>query len=434
MNYANINVSVDITLENGTKLTGVTEGSTVSDLCYHTAHGEEETVNGTIVSFRLQKPSPNVIKSHIYDGVAIGGYKPIPTCTIIPPVETLYKADLIVIEDEDGKHHHINVNNIISIGGMEVSENPEKSSITVGTSPIYADLTKVLETVEDGQALKLEAGEYKEALTLTKSVKLSGTNAGIPQNVIKNEIASLSDEVKTSNLTNTVEVNDENAVIVFDGMVFTGDSHLTITNAKEVKIINCRFEGEKAYAAKSYLINGADTCTNLKLTIEGCYFGDSVSENGNRYYNGLELNSYLADGSSISNNYFSADMVSHNEINFYNTTENAIVTCNNNHFANNDGGIRIGMKGRPTSTIDINGTVVDEWDDGGAMTSLIIIQPYGKLTETFEGVTINIAKSSFDKAHAISKYCGSNDTQLTDEQLPTVYVDGVKMDSIPKYW
>lgn len=60
---------------------------------------------------------------------------------------------------------------------------------------------------------------------------------------------------------------------------------------------------------------------------------------------------------------------------------------------------------------------------------ILLIQPYGKKTTSFAGVTINIEGTKYEGGEITQDwylYCGDGDTQITEELAPTLYENGVK--------
>jgi hypothetical protein len=233
--------------------------------------------------------------------------------------------------------------------------------------------------------------------------------------------------------TKAITIDAPDKDIVFDGCDFTGDFHLTLTAAKSVSFLNCRFYNITPYAKRSYLFlsNKADP---LKLTINGCYFGDFVeNEEGKIIYNLLELYSLLADGSSISNNYFTKNCCTHNQINIYASDEGATIALNNNYFVSSKNGYRIGIKEEPTCTLNINNNTFETTDDDVDWAGLVIIQPCAKATTSFNNLTVNINgtvnKSGVEQL--VYLFANSSDTHFhATKNMPNVFVDGKKVEDI----
>lgn len=185
-----------------------------------------------------------------------------------------------------------------------------------------------------------------------------------------------------------------------------------------------------AATGKSFLIrqNGfKDTAT--VLTIENCYFGNNEADGENYIYNLFECNMKLADGSSISNNYFAKSNCTHNAINIYDVEDDAVITISGNVFEYSANAIRFGAIGSPKCTINIvDNTYLATDETYPEYAGLLLIQPYGKQTESYEDVEINIRNTKEPEGYEGQLYyiyCGENDTQLNVATRPSVYVDGI---------
>ena len=178
----------------------------------------------------------------------------------------------------------------------------------------------------------------------------------------------------------------------------------------------CTFEGHNL-TTKTMPISVA-TDAPIKMVIEGNTFG----EENEHSYNLIDVYGKLADGSSISNNDFKIGSCTHNSISLYNVEEGASVMINNNKNA----AIRIGFKGEPKCTVTCEGNSYVASDDPD-YDGLLLVQPYGTHTTSFAGMTLNINKTIKPAADTqlYYLYAGENDTKFTEENMPTIYVDGV---------
>ena len=116
--------------------------------------------------------------------------------------------------------------------------------------------------------------------------------------------------------TKPVVINAPEKDVVFNGVDFTKDALIKITAAKSVTIKNCRFYGLAPTKKAMGVTLNSD---NVKLVVEGCFFG----VNNDKLYNFFELTGKLADGSSISRNYFVGKCCTHNQVNIYNVMDDA---------------------------------------------------------------------------------------------------------------
>ena len=234
--------------------------------------------------------------------------------------------------------------------------------------------------------------------------------------------------------TKPIVINAPDKDIVFDGCDFTGDAYVTITTAASVSFLNCRFYKCTPYQAKSYLVTGASV--PVKIVVENCFFGENPSMDGKAYYNLFELNTKLKDGSSFSNNYFLKGCCTHNMLNFYDVDASGetepVIKVAKNVFEYSGNAVRIGLKGSPKCTLNFTGnrydaTDVPEW------AGLILIQPYGAQTTTFNDMKVNIDGTVNNSGNPQIIYIFSNPTDAQfnyQTNYPKVYIDGVLVEKL----
>lgn len=229
----------------------------------------------------------------------------------------------------------------------------------------------------------------------------------------------------TTVISEKMIINGAGAKVVFNGFDFVGNGHIEVKNASEVVIKNCRvYNMNVEGAAKNYWLKIFNDIP-VKLTIENNYFGDNVGTNG-KMYNLIEPTAQLMTGSSISNNYFAADCCTHNIINVYGCEDDASIKINGNVVEKTAGGIRLGVKGDKTCTINVrenkvlatNPEYVDE-DQG-----LVTIQPYNKQTDSFANMTLIMSDNELPCEQIVYAGYGKNDTALTEELMPKVIING----------
>ena len=229
-------------------------------------------------------------------------------------------------------------------------------------------------------------------------------------------------------INNTITCN-KNASLSVEGCALTNNAYILTDQAKKLELTNVKFVGYTPNGTKSYLVrgNGFKDEPTL-LTVSGCYFGKNNNTDEKAIYNMLECNMKLADGSKFENLYFSKDACSHNPINIYDVEEGATIDINNVHFEDVNKGIRIGVIGEPKCTINIDNVsygVIDP--DAEDNYPLICVQPYGRETTSFKNMTINITNVKGIDRDKLTYflYSGSNDLELTDENKPKIYVNGI---------
>lgn len=235
--------------------------------------------------------------------------------------------------------------------------------------------------------------------------------------------------METTKVTEKLVVNANGGDIVLDGMDFTLNGYVEVSNAASLTIKNCRIYNMNVEAApKNYWLKILGDITT-KLTVINCFFGNNPGTAG-VMYNLLEPTAKLMDGSSISENYFKQSCCTHNTINVYGADDNATIHISDNKFEVSAGTVRIGVKGEPVCTIQMDGNYVmaPHPDYSEADQGIVTIQPYGKQTTTFANMVINMNNNHSASEQVIYGYSGTNDTLLDETTMPTVLIDGIPVD------
>lgn len=197
-----------------------------------------------------------------------------------------------------------------------------------------------------------------------------------------------------------------------------------VISGNEVTIQKSEFKDIELPASQSdhlaSSIVGINGWKKTRLVIKDCEFAANE-----RAYNAMELNAELADGTNISNNNFGL-VCTHNIINIYDVEDGATIDINDNIFAKAANGIRIGVKGSKSATINIKRNAYNS-TDSGEYAGLLLIQPYGKATVDMGGIVINLddTVNNSGEEQLWYYYAGMNDTQLPVEKRPKVYINGV---------
>ena len=324
---------------------------------------------------------------------------------------TEYDAEIITIS----------VTNIIDI--REVISNTNSNEISVGTGSEYRPLDQIISELPSGYTVNLSTGEYNAPVHFSKSVILKGNGS-----------ATLSGKLTigaASTLT-TSEQNDSPVDIVLDGLILTKDAIISVIgNVNSLTMTNCTFSGHNL-TNKTMPISVTTSATNpMKLVITSCTFGDQNSNS----YNLIDVYAPLRE-SVISNNIFTADCCTHNHISLYGLDVDGTIDINNNEIAISRNLLRIGFKGTPVGTVNLIGNQYDATDESydGDWAGLVIVQPYGSQTASFSGLNINIADTinNTNIDQLIYMYSAGSDTRFTEENKPTITIDGVdKTSEIP---
>lgn len=271
--------------------------------------------------------------------------------------------------------------------------------------------------------IALIPGTFSNQLDLTRSIKLTGYNS----DVVANTGDRCSDVIgENESIINGAINISGNSDVVLEGLTFTENALIEIENNGSLTLKNCKIVNVTPDTAKTFIVKSTQS-NPIKLTIENCYFGSNTTTSTGNVYNGLELNCTLKDGSSISNNYCAAAVCTHNMINIYAVEEGATIYINNNHFEYSANAIRIGIKGEPTCTIVCNGNAYDATDiTYPDYAGLLLVQPYGNQTTSFANCTIKIDNTVHsDDEQLYYLYAGAGDMQFTDNNKPTIIVNGV---------
>lgn len=236
-------------------------------------------------------------------------------------------------------------------------------------------------------------------------------------------------------ISEKIIVNGAGSKVVFDGFDFIGDGYVEVKNASEIVIKNCRvYDMNVENATKNYWLKIKNDIP-VKLTIEYSFFGDNIGANG-KMYNLIEPTAQLTNGSSISYNYFTANCCTHNIVNVYGCENDASIKINNNVIEATAGGIRLGIKGNKTCTVNIRDNKVlatnSEYTDEDQ--GLVTIQPYGKQTISFANMNLIMSGNELPCEQVVYAGYGKNDTVLTKELMPKTVVDGRVIDVTIYKW
>lgn len=360
----------------------INEGDTINGLLYMSPTGDK-TISGRVVAFT-------------YDGNLV-------------PVTMVMVAD-----------NHI----------MEISMITVKDILGVSAPVAPLNLVTELKDSESG-VVALTPGTITGEIVIPTDVKaetitICGAGAGIRALDRRNNCNG--DYAEETIFAGKITV-PEGKKVVLDGLVLTGAAMITTKNVPEVTLKNTIVEKMVPNGDNSFLVYTVKSDAPTKLNISKCYFGENLpDENGVLMKNGFELAAPVAAGSVISDNYFANGTQRNNTICLYNIEDGADIRIDNNYFERSANAIRVGCMGEPKNVrIDVYNNTYTETDSDPAYAGLLLIQPYGKTTVSLAGVTISMRSNNNETEHEQLFYvhCGAGDTQLTDETLPLVYVDGI---------
>lgn len=226
-------------------------------------------------------------------------------------------------------------------------------------------------------------------------------------------------------ISEKLTINGVGSEVFLDGFDFTSNGYVDIKNASSVVIKNCRVYGMNCEdAAKNYWLRIYNDIP-VKLIVENNFFGDNAGING-KMYNLIEPTAQLMNGSSISNNYFTVGCCTHNIINVYGAVDNSEININGNIVEMTAGGVRIGVKGDKTCTINVRNNKVLATNPAYANEDqgLVTIQPYNKDTISLTKMTIAMSGNELPCEQIIYAGYTSKDTVLNSETMPKVIING----------
>lgn len=334
------------------------------------------------------------------------------------------------------KHRNVEVVGLNLVGDRYVSV-PFEDIISIGTSgenttaaEFTAKLTSAATDPSKPVGLGVGAGEITDDLTLQNSVIISGNKSGM----LATNPSRLSDTIGKDEtvIKGTLNVSDD-AHVTLSGVTLTEKSTVKLGKAKSFTLKNSKIVNLTPTDKKTMGVLGTfdEDGAGTVVDIEGCYFGTNTTNSTGSIYNFFELNTKLANGSKINNNYFAKSVCTHNVINIYAACDNANIEIANNHFEYSGNAIRVGIKGdRQNVTLNVHDNKFDETDtsDNGIWAGLLLVQPYGKETKSMHGVTINLNNNhGMTPQMVYGYYNASGDTVMNAETLPTVMLNGTNV-------
>lgn len=324
--------------------------------------------------------------------------------------------------DDDGDIIRIYFEDI-KVCGQEGIIVEDGASIANAISAFY-------ENLERG-GLVLPVATFNEPIVLRDKISIVGACSTIDahEGSRANDITSDNETV----LENTFDCS-AGADVVIQGVTLTKKSNIKLNGAKSISFKNCRFVDMEPTGAKSYVMLDKFDESNqdgILLRIENCYFGSNQVTNNGKTYNLLELNGKLADGSYIKNNYFAKGVCSNNIINLYDVVPGATIEVSGNHFEYSCNAVRIGFINTPDCTVKIENNTYDEASVEPDWEGLLLIQPYGKKTKSYENLVVNLRNNKCTKkgiTHRVWYFHDGPDTLITGDLFPKVYVNGKLQD------
>lgn len=345
-------------------------------------------------------------------------------CPPEPYVHRYISPTMLVIDSSDENYAiltRVNIANIVSIGSVTTAaEAAEEGQIVIGPGSQYQTLDAVIAAAEEGAVVKLKAGTYAAPITVTKSISIISEDGAVLTGAIRVDGAQ-----DPGTMAEDGADAEEKApvTVTLRGLTLTGDALIDIDNVDAFTMENCTFENHNMSTKTMPISIGTKgTAAPMLVKIDHNVFGDQTQYS----YNLIDVYSKLKDGSSISNNEFTDQCCTHNQISLYGIDTGATIDISNNHAEVSKNLVRIGFIGTPIGTVIMDGNSYDATDADPAYAGLFLVQPYGKETLSFSGTTIKIdntkAPSPIQQIGYI--YAGPSDTPWTEDNKPVIFVNG----------
>lgn len=345
-------------------------------------------------------------------------------CPPEPYVHRYISPTMLVIDSSDENYAiltRVNIANIVSIGSVTTAaEAAEEGQIVIGPGSQYQTLDTVIAAAEEGAVVKLKAGTYAAPITVTKSISIISEDGAVLTGAIKVDGAQ-----NPGTMAEDGADADEKApvTVTLRGLTLTGDALIDIDNVDAFTMENCTFKNHNMSTQTMPISIGTKgTAAPMLVKIDHNVFGDQTQYS----YNLIDVYSKLKDGSSISNNEFTDQCCTHNQISLYGIDTGATIAISNNHAEVSKNMVRIGFIGTPIGTVIMDGNSYDATDADPAYAGLFLVQPYKKETLSFSGTTIKVdntkAPSPIQQIGYI--YAGASDTPWTEDNKPVIIVNG----------
>lgn len=305
--------------------------------------------------------------------------------------------------------------------------------------PAVLSLAEVVATAEDGAVIELAAGTYENTpVIITKNITLKGAKSGIspvPKNPTVEETTE--GEVDTRNVSTlegetilTCPITTEGPVCVtIDGVVLTDGGLIDITGVENFTLNGVIISGISSAESVS-VIKGDATENDSVVTITDCYFDDPAE--GTDVTNAIRIFNRLFTLSKISNNYFTENSCTGNQIELFSIAGNVTIDISHNEFRMSKNAVRLGIMGNPAPafTVDLNENIWhNTCEDTPERAGLLVVQPYGVEVYDMSNGVININGSLHaDGLQKFYLYTSPENQLFTTENVPTIKIDGIAQD------
>lgn len=390
-------VSVDMTMDNGA-VVNLAEGDIVRGLKYRSS-GKTITVDGAVRVINAVTKVKNTNTA---------------VCIHEPYLHEYITVQSIILDSSDEFDSELNTIQIASIISIDSVEK-NAGAITVGSGSQFKPLVDIIADAPAGSTIKLMSGTYDANMDLNKDIKIIGDGTV--------ELVGTINIKKTTNGGEMVRPN-----IHLEGLTLSDKANVNIDGAKEFTLKNCVIGGftpEVSTQPIHFLNSSPDP---IMVTIEDNEF----LANNDKCYNLINIYGKFMDGSSISRNTFRKGCSTHNIISFFAVDDGATVYFNDNYCEKSANMVHIQIPGEPKCTVMMENNRYDETDANVNDAGLFLVQPFEAKTTTYKDVNIYVNNTTKPEGQLGYVWMHGKNTQLTDEQMPSVYVDGVKTD-LPVY-
>lgn len=288
-----------------------------------------------------------------------------------------------------------------------------KFSSIEANMPTPIPLSEILKLL-NSSTVTLGKGINNDAINISTNCRIAGSQIDVMANTgSRCTNSELEDETV---IAGKITIQD-GANVVLSGLTLSKDAKIVLEGDCELTLINCRVLNLNNGGVRSIISSGFNC--NAKIHINGCYFGSNTD-----IYNAFNFNCKLTEA-EIADNYFAADVCSHNIINIYNVDEGTNILINRNIFEKSANAIRVGIIGEPQCLIYCEGNKYNATDVNKDYAGLMIIQPYEKQTTSFANCQIVLNNTVHSDSYPIYYlYTGENDMQFNDKNKPVITIDG----------
>lgn len=298
----------------------------------------------------------------------------------------------------------------------------------------YTSIMDAINAIADNGVITLHEGYYNEEIVIDKPIEIRGDG-----------IVTLGAPITINQVDGCKLFMDEYMVLLHDldfvdnamirvNPIINSDTNIIFGMLDCTMLLSIDEEHASKWPNKKvmpiYIGEG-----NARLTIKGCTFDNC----GEYSYNLFEIYANLGQSIWI-DNIFKDNCCTHNQISLYGIQNNPIwkideneantsIIIERNVCEKSANFIRLGFKGKPEGEVIIRNNTYNSTDDNPDYAGILIVQPFKKLTESFKDVTIELNDNKHTDNYQLGYlYAGSNDTQWTEYNKPTVIIDGEKYD------